>query len=234
MEISSTSSTVPLTTSLVTDNPLDEQSDGSELLLIGIPIIAIVVTLIIIIGTVIFVALMCSTIRRRERSEDTVENPNYDAKRKSTSNDYAFPLNRNPSYSADSIDYRRMRQKVISEHIYESCCDPYEYMEPVSLASKTASSMPISASNRLTAVSDIYEIPFAFTMNVCPQEKNTKKKVTTSTRGSHQYLTPLPLTHQPAPVSPGYDVPVCPDAPEERDTFEESARYKEPGWIYRS
>ena len=209
-----------------TANPMPPKN-GSSIMITSI--VAIVLVLVIIISTLTFVVMVCYTIRRRHTNKSTINNPTYEEKRKSTLKQYAFPVTRNPSYSGRnslSLDYCKMkRANVISEHVYESCYDPYEYLEPVSLADKTVNSLPVKTS-RLTKQSAIYEIPFAFTLN--------EIKKSPSLGVNNLYLTASALM-QPPPVSPGYEVPVCPNVPSNaKDSLEESARYKEPGWVCNS
>ncbi len=195
------------------------------------PVVAITfLTIVIIIGTLIFAIMMYYTVKRRQKSKIAVENPTYDAdKRRSLSNQYNFQFNRNPSYSPATLDYHKLRKKVISEHVYESCYDPYEYLEPVKLTINDipiVNSLPVKSSNKVSA---IYEIPFVLSLD---QTADTSKRRCSV---NNLYLTTSSLV-QPVPVSPGYDVPVCPDVPEEKgkESLEESARYKEPGWICNS
>ena len=193
------------------------------------PVVAIaLLTVIIIIGTLIFAILMCHTIKRRQKNKIAVENPTYDTdKKRSLSNQFQF--NRNPSYSTATLDYHKLRKKVISEHFYESCYDPYEYLEPAKLTINDipiVNSLPVKSSNKISA---IYEIPFALSLD---QTTDTIKRPCSI---NNLYLTTSNLV-QPVPVSPGYDVPVCPDVPKEKgkESLEESTKYKEPGWIYNS
>ncbi len=174
----------------------------------------------IILSTLTFVIITCYTIRRRHINKSAVDNPTYDDKKKSTLKQYAFPVNRNPSYSGrNSLSLKVKRVNVISEHVYEICYDPYEYIEPVSMANKTANSFPVKT-DRLTKISAIYEVPFAFTLNEVNNSKSSNKP---SSGVNNLYLTTSSLI-QPPPVSPGYDVPVCPNVLFDKASLEENEK----------
>lgn len=202
----------------------------TDSVLIG-PIVAIVIlVIIIIIGILVFVLLMCYTVHRRSiiRNKNSNRNNNKtDDKRKSIMSQLGFPVSRNPSYSSTTLSTRSKaaRSRAVSEHVYESCYDPYEYMGPACLE-ENLPEIVCKPATRLSS-SDIYEVPFG---NTLP----SRSTCAPPPYGINNLYVATATVHQP-PVSPGYEVPVCPpDAIQKHLSFEESVKYKEPGWVYHS
>lgn len=229
----------------VSSTPSPTTDDMGTLIMGPVIAIAILVT-VIIIGTVIFMILMCYTVQRRLSLKSSAAEAK-DKCRMSTMSQIGFPVCRNPSYSSATLNtYRgvsgRSTNRAVSEHLYESCYDPYEYMNPAIELEPAVKCSSGPRKSRLSS-SDIYEIPFG-TLPACYRPPPTlnhtshtlpSRPVYNDGNGAVNNLYVATVNGwQPSatPLSPGYEAPMC-HVEGRQQGLEESAIYKEPGWVYQ-
>ena len=224
MSSASTTTISTISTVLPTSSDADERGTDTVIRIV-IPIIVVVIAFVIAFVTLSFVISMCIKTRKKYKQKG-VDNPIYNAHSKygTKGNAYCPPsivLSNNPAYNMElssTISFPHLNGRIVSEHMYETCYDPYDYLEPISTVAK---SNIISNFDTRERVSAIYEVP-SHVINSGSTDHLSQEQ---------EYLTPCNIS-QSIPISPGYEVPIM-NLPFNALGDEES-RYHQPGWIYRS
>ena len=226
---STTTISTIISTVLPTSSDVDENTNSSDgvntVIRIVIPVIAVVIAFVIAFVTLSFVISVCIKTRKKYKQKG-VDNPIYNVYSKygTKGNAYCPPsivLSNNPAYNMElssTISFPHLNGRIVSEHMYETCYDPYDYLEPISTVAK---SKIISNFDTRERVSAIYEVP----------SHVTNSGSTDNLSQEQEYLAPCNIS-QSIPISPGYEVPNI------NLSFsalgDEESRYHQPGWIYRS
>ena len=219
----SSTTTISTTVSPTSSDPDERGTD--TVITIVIPVIAVVIAFVIAFVTLSFVISMCIKTRMKYKQKG-VDNPIYNVYSKygTKGNAYCPPsivLSNNPAYNMElssTVSFPHLNGRIVSEHMYETCYDPYDYLEPISTVAK---SKIISNFDTRERVSAIYEVPSHVINSGSPDHLSQEQ----------EYLTPCNIS-QSIPISPGYEVPNM-NLPFNALGDEES-RYHQPGWIYRS